>query len=116
MKMKSRARRLVWWPTLDYDIEGISKSCGAYLEHVNNPSKEYSTWPQTTQSFERVHVDFGDYKGQMFLIAVDAYSKWPEVVMISSTTAQRTVAELRTVFARLGIPRILVSDNGAPAN
>ena len=112
VKMKSRARRLVWWPTLDSDIDGLSRSCEACLNHANNPPKEYGTWPQTTRPLERVHVDFGDYKGQMFLILVDTYSKWPEVVMMSSTTAQRTVTELRTIFARLGIPEVLVSDNG----
>ena len=48
----------------------------------------------------------------MFLIAVDAHSKWPEVVEMSTTTATQTVAVLRKMFAANGLPEQLVSDNG----
>ena len=49
----------------------------------------------------------------MFLIAVDAHSKWPKVVEMSDTTAAQTVAVLRQMFAANGLPKQLVSDNGA---
>ena len=112
VKMKSRARSVTWWPTLDKDIETLSKSCETCVSNSPSPPTEYGTWPETSRPFERVHVDFGDYKGQMFLIVVDAYSKWPEVLLMNSTTAEKTVLELRTVFARWGLPEVLVSDNG----
>ena len=48
----------------------------------------------------------------MFLIAVDAHSKWPEVILMKSTTSEKTVSVLRTIFARNGLPEQIVSDNG----
>ena len=48
----------------------------------------------------------------MFLIVVDAFSKWPEVVQMSSTTATGTIKELTRIFAQQGFPKVLVSDNG----
>lgn len=48
----------------------------------------------------------------MFLIIVDAHSKWPEVVEMKSTTAAQTIMELRKVFSVHGIPEQVVSDNG----
>ena len=48
----------------------------------------------------------------MFLLLVDAHSKWPEAVPMQSTTATKTVECLRTIFARHGLPEQLVSDNG----
>lgn len=48
----------------------------------------------------------------MFLVAVDAFSKWPEVVQMSSTTAEKTVDILRRIFSRTGLPDQLHSDNG----
>ena len=48
----------------------------------------------------------------MFLLLVDAHSKWPEIVEMSSTTADTTIAILRCVFAAYGLPEQLVSDNG----
>ena len=54
----------------------------------------------------------GPFQGAMFLIEVDAYSKWPEAIVMKSTTVEHTMDALRTVFARCGLPEQLVSDNG----
>ena len=48
------------------------------------------------------------------MVAVDAYSKWSEVHIISSTSAQQTINKLRQIFACHGLPGVLVSDNGSP--
>ena len=41
-------------------------------------------------------------------------SKWPEVHLASSTSAQQTIEKLCTMFATHGIPITIVSDNGPP--
>ena len=46
------------------------------------------------------------------LVIVDAHSKWPEVVLMSSSTSQATIRALRQLFATYGLPQQLVSDNG----
>lgn len=44
-------------------------------------------------------VDFaGPFLGEMFLVVVDAHSKWTEVVQMNSTTATKTVEEIRRLF------------------
>ena len=48
----------------------------------------------------------------MFLICVDAHSKWPEVIEMGSTTAERTVDELRILFKTYGLTNKIVTDNG----
>ena len=48
----------------------------------------------------------------MFLIVVDAYSKWSEVVPMTTKSTTKTVEELRSMFGRNGIPDQIVSDNG----
>jgi len=48
----------------------------------------------------------------MFLVVVDAHSKWSEVIPVTTTTASRTIEELRKLFATHGLPEQLVSDNG----
>ena len=49
-----------------------------------------------------------------FLVLVDAYSKWLEVlhVPVKSPTTRSTVEALRTVFATHGLLEMLVTDNG----
>ena len=55
----------------------------------------------------------GPFLGKSFLITVDAHSKWPEVNPMMTTTAEKTMEELRRVFAIHGLPEQIVSDNGA---
>ena len=48
----------------------------------------------------------------MFLIVVDAYSKWLEVKPVSSATFSVTIEQLRSIFSTHGLPEVLVTDNG----
>lgn len=48
----------------------------------------------------------------MFLVAVDAHSKWPEVAIMRSITTGKTIEKLGEMFSRFGTPVQLISDNG----
>ncbi len=50
----------------------------------------------------------------MFLVVVDAHSKWIEAVPTNqSCKSITTITKLRSIFSTFGIPEMLVSDNGA---
>jgi len=51
--------------------------------------------------------------GHMFLVLVDAHSKWMEVKAVKAATSASTISQLRSIFATHGIPKLLVSDNGS---
>ena len=61
-----------------------------------------------------IHGFFRQPHGRVFMwiLLVDAYSKFPEVVKMNSTTSTATIKALREIFSRFGLPEILVSDNG----
>ena len=49
----------------------------------------------------------------MWLIAINAATKWPEVIrMNNNTMAEWSIDVLRSLFSRLGLPNQIVSDNG----
>ena len=50
--------------------------------------------------------------GLYFLIIIDGYSKWIEVVTMNNPTAKSTIDALSSLFARYGLCQIIVSDNG----
>ena len=82
----------------------------------DQPSSSATTppwvWPE--RPWQRVHVDFaGPLKGKMYLVLVDAHSKWPEVVEMQTTTAEKTIQVMRGMFAAYGLPEQVVSDNGS---
>ena len=114
VKMKALARSYMWWPTIDKSIEQLAKRCEGCQRVQNNPKiAPLHPWEWPARPWQRIHIDFaGPFLGRMFLIAIDAYSKWPEVIPMSSTSTDRTIEELRTMFSRNGIPEQLVSDNG----
>ena len=54
----------------------------------------------------------GPFLGKLFLVVVDSYSKWIEVVPVPSTASSYTIEALCHMFATHGLPQIIVSDNG----
>lgn len=50
--------------------------------------------------------------GKYFFVLVDAYSKWPEVHIVSNMSTDTTIQKCREIFASFGIPKIFVSDHG----
>ncbi|XP_041480448.1 uncharacterized protein K02A2.6-like [Lytechinus variegatus] len=114
VRMKSLARMHVYWPGLYQDIERLVQSCAPCQAMQTLPSAApVNPWAWPSQPWHRVHVDFaGPFLDQMFLLAVDAHSKWPEVIPMKSTTASNTIRVLRSLFSRHGLPMEVVSDNG----
>ena len=114
VKMKALARSLIWWPGLDAEIEAIASKCARCQEYKRAPpAAPIHPWEWLTRPWERIHIDFaGPFLNSMFLVAVDAHSKWPEVVQMRETNAERTIEVLRGIFSRTGVRSVLVSDNG----
>ena len=52
------------------------------------------------------------YNGIYALVIEDSYSKYPEVFLAKSATAELSKAALRKFFSREGIPNALATDNG----
>ena len=113
-RMKSLARSLVWWPGMDMEIESMVKRCHDCQQcQPAPPAAPLQPWQWPTCSWSRLHVDFaGPLEGKMYLIVIDAHSKWLEVFPMTSATTFSTVQHLRQLFAQFGIPQTIVTDNG----
>ena len=93
IKIKVLARSYVWWPGIDKDLERCSKSCEACQQQQKVEARTPLHPLQfPSRPWQRLHLDFaGPFQGHMWLIVVDAFSKWPEVVPMKITTATRTI-------------------------
>ena len=49
--------------------------------------------------------------GEMFLLIIDAHSKWLDIHITNSSNTQSTVEKLRMTFANHGLPEMVASDN-----
>ena len=81
-RMKSLARSLMWWPGMDHAIEDMVRHCSdCQRAQASPPSAPLHPWKWPTRPWARLHVDFaGPMDGRMYLIVVDAHSKWLEVL------------------------------------
>lgn len=113
-KMKTVARSHVWWNGLDQDITDKVKHCQVCQENQRMGRRVQSTpWPFPKKPWSRLHVDFGGpFKSHYFFVLVDAFSKWVEVVPVTSPSAESTIKCLRKIFSTHGLPDTIVSDNG----
>lgn len=115
VKMKAEARRRLWFLGVDAALERLAAACGVCSAlRPAPPHAPLASWPVPPQSFYRIHVDLlGPFHGYVFLIIVDAYSKWVECYDVSSTHNSKVVInKLYDMMSRFGIPHTLVSDNG----
>jgi len=77
------------------------------------PNYSQHHWEYPKAPWERVHINYpGPFQGKMLLIITDAYSKWLDVAVTKSITTSATSALLDDLFARFGVPQMVVSDNG----
>ena len=116
-KMKAVACSLMWWPGIDTQIEQLGVNCVECQQDRNMPAEvPLSPWAWPTKPWSRMHVDYaGPINNHMLFIVIDAHSKWIEVGIMTTITAevsQVTIRYLQQLFARFGLPDTLVSDNG----
>ena len=112
-RMKQLARSVVYWPHIDKDIEELCRTCTAYAEHQNQPSKPANhPWMSPEKPWSRVHVDHAvNFMGTNWLVMIDAYSKYPCIHATSSTSTRATVDQLEEDFSHFGYPHAIVTDN-----
>jgi hypothetical protein len=115
VRMKSMARQYVWWPSIDSDIEQVAKSCLQCAVTRPNPAvAPLHPWQYPERPWQRLHMDLaGPFMNNMWLLIVDAHSKWPEVYKLGKDiTSQSVINSVRECFSRFGIPETIVTDNG----
>ena len=113
-RMKALARSYVHWPGIDKNIERLVSDCATCQEHQNvPPSTELHPWEWPDKPWSRLHADFaGPFLRHMFLILVDAHSKWMDIYTMSSITSEAKIGNLKVSFSTHGLPNVLVTDNG----
>ena len=61
----------------------------------------------------KVESDLFECNGDHYLLYVDYYSKWIEVVMLDNSISSNIICHLKSQFARHGIRDELIGDSGS---
>ena len=111
-KQKSMARSVLYWPNMNVHIEEMSNKCAVCQMYKPAQCKEsYHTDDDITGPWDKVATDCFHFRGHDYLLLVDYYSNYPEIAKLASLSSSNVILHMKSIFARHGIPRVLVSDN-----
>ena len=117
VKCKQFIRSRYWFPNMDSIIEKAVSKCLPCQAVVNTPVEEPTIVTELPEyPWQKIDLDFlgplpsGDY----LLVAIDEYSRFPEVFVTRSTAFNPTKKHLDKLLSSFGIPETIKSDNGPP--
>ena len=113
VKTKQRARSVIFWPNMNQDIERLIEKCDICNKHRKaNPHQPLIPHDIPELPWSKVGADLFQFKNNEYLLCVDYYSKYPEIVLLPDMSSATTISAFKSVFARHGIPSELFTDNG----
>ncbi|GJR93752.1 reverse transcriptase domain-containing protein [Tanacetum coccineum] len=108
-----------FWPTIYRDAHSMIKSCDTCQRQgkISHRDEMPQNAIQVCEIFDIWGIDFmGPFpssKGNKYiLVAVDYLSKWVEAKALPTNDARVVVKFLKSLFARFGTPRAIISDRG----
>ena len=121
VKTKRLIREKVWFPGVDKMVKEKVDSCLPCQATTTSKAERLEPLKMTplpNAPWKELAMDFlGPLpSGEYLMVVIDEYSRFPEVEIVTSTSARSTIPKLDSIFARQGIPDVLKSDNGPPFN
>lgn len=112
VKSKLRAKALVYWPGINNDIENIVTECRTCEKFRRaNRKEELIPHPIPDRPFQKIGVDICEYGAKSYLVVIDYFSKWLELVPIKFKHSGEIITKLKVIFATHGIPEKMIADN-----
>lgn len=112
-KCKKRAREVLYWPTMNSDIEQSINNCSKCADFQKHLPSEPLTPTETPDlPFLEVGTDLFEFECKNYLLTVDYYSRFIEVDKLKDIQSKTVIEALKSQFSRHGIPEILRSDCG----
>lgn len=116
-KTKQLLREKIWFPGIDGLTKQLLDNCLACQATVAQQSLEPLRMTELPHApWQYLSTDFcGPLpSGDMLLVVIDEYSRYPEVEIIRSTSANTVIPKLDRILSTHGIPTEIKSDNGPP--
>ena len=111
-KCRERAKQSLWWPGLSRQLEELVKNCSTCRKCLNQRREPLIPTALPELPWQRVGTDLFEFQGHSYLLVVDYYSRFIEIARLDRTTSKEIILQTKKIFARYGIPEVVVSDNG----
>ncbi|UYV65760.1 K02A2.6-like [Cordylochernes scorpioides] len=111
-KTRLRARETVWWPGISEEIAETVRKCSVCIQEAVSKHEPLIPTNFPTRPWQKIGMDLFKFENKWYLVVIDYYSRFPEVVQLDRLTANVVVRSCKSIFSRHGIPETVVSDNG----
>lgn len=112
-KCKLRAREIMYWPNLNAHLLDYLSRCQTCLTYRKQNCKEPLIQHDVPhRAWSKVGADIFHCNAKSFLLVIDYYSKFIEVSQLQSLQSNHVIRKMKKIFARHGIPEVVMSDNG----
>ena len=111
-RCRMRVKTSVWWPGISQQLSEMVTNCAVCARDSALRREPLMTTPLPDYPWQVVGSDLFTLHGVKYLLVVDYFSRYPEIIKLSSTVSTNIIAALKAIFSRHGIPEILRSDNG----
>ena len=120
-KTRQRLLRRFFWPTVFRDVEEYCRTCGVCQKATQRGVQKAPLVPLpiVSEPFSRIAMDIvgpllRSRSGNKYLLVICDYAtRYPEAVPLKSIDAESVAEELIKVFARVGVPREILTDQGS---
>ena len=117
VKSKQHAQSVLFWPDMNSQIEEIVSQCATCAQFRKaHPTEPLISHEIPDKPLSKIATDLYHLNRPQYLVLVNYYSKFPEVILLNSTKAGPVLAAMKSIFARQGIPDNVISDNGPPSD
>ena len=108
-----RMRECLYWPRMTTQVKDYLSKCEVCLSHRSAPPREpLQQHDFVARPWSKIGADLCQIDGRTLLVVCDYYSNFIEVARLNTVTTRSVLRELLPMFARFGLPDVLVSDNG----
>ena len=111
-KCRGKARQAVWWPGISKEIEDMVKNCRECCKYQIQHAQPMIPSRLPELPWQKVATDLFEWNKHTYLLIVDYYSRYIEIARLASLTALEVITHTKSIFARHGIPEVVISDNG----
>jgi len=95
------------------EIRQLADNCEQCMERKPKIQKEpLRQHDGGNYPWEKIGLDLFEIQGRTYLLAIDYFSIFKDVNLLTSTSSGQVIVKLKKQFAQFGIPRLIISDGG----
>ena len=102
----------VWWPGVSKAIENCIKNWSQCLKSCISPKELPLSSPLLSRPWQKIAADLFKLDKSHYLLIVDYFFRFPEVLKLTSTTLCSIVIALKSTITHHEMPSIAFTDNG----